>query len=320
MGNSLLNYFDGHHSDLVSVSDLETMIHSNPADIIPKLLLTRKMKDNDTQQLMLHTNDRTALHFLKRGEPIPSIKDLKGFLDQNILKRHENQREDMSRDTTVLQIEHQTESQETALAETHDEHLPVHEVEQTEAIESENIKLSIEEQIEDSKIEEKIELSAEPIDITPLEDRELQSVDNEGSAPNSQSLAVDQRVDQIKETDTLTDTKYKKANKKTKKTKKYKLKEYSGISPFSKWLLTFKKVDLDKKIKKEEKIAKRKAIEATANRSIEKSTQIISEPLADLLASQGHFDEAKKMYEQLMQKYPEKSSYFAAKINQNIKY
>jgi pentatricopeptide repeat protein len=88
----------------------------------------------------------------------------------------------------------------------------------------------------------------------------------------------------------------KSAKKKIKKSKKnkYTLKEFSGISPFSKWLLTFKKTDIDKKI--------------------------ISEPLADLLASQGHFDEAKKMYEQMMMKYPEKSSYFASKINQNIKY
>lgn len=40
----------------------------------------------------------------------------------------------------------------------------------------------------------------------------------------------------------------------------------------------------------------------------------VSETFADLLASQGHLDKAVSMYMQLMEKYPEKSSFFAAKI------
>ena len=56
-----------------------------------------------------------------------------------------------------------------------------------------------------------------------------------------------------------------------------------------------------------------------ARKSITKSNTIVSEPLAEILAIQGHLDDAKKMYEQLMMKYPEKSSYFAAKINLLIK-
>jgi len=97
------------------------------------------------------------------------------------------------------------------------------------------------------------------------------------------------------------------------------LKEYSGISDFSKWLLSFKKDDVEKRIKKEEKAARKKIIEDNARKSVTKSSAIISEPLAEILASQGHLDDAKKMYEQLMHKYPEKSSYFAAKINNLIK-
>jgi hypothetical protein len=40
----------------------------------------------------------------------------------------------------------------------------------------------------------------------------------------------------------------------------------------------------------------------------------VSETFADLLASQGYFKEAREMYQQLMEKYPEKSGFFAAKI------
>lgn len=42
--------------------------------------------------------------------------------------------------------------------------------------------------------------------------------------------------------------------------------------------------------------------------------QGISETFADLLASQGHMRQAIDMYTRLMEKYPEKSSFFAAKI------
>jgi len=40
----------------------------------------------------------------------------------------------------------------------------------------------------------------------------------------------------------------------------------------------------------------------------------VSETFADLLAAQGHTDQAREMYLRLMKKYPEKSSFFAAKI------
>jgi hypothetical protein len=106
---------------------------------------------------------------------------------------------------------------------------------------------------------------------------------------------------------------------KKKKIKKFKLNEYRGISEFSKWLLSFKKDDIEKQIKKEEKAARKKAFGESAKKSVTKSATIISESLAEILASQGHLDDAKKMYEQLMVKYPEKSSYFAAKIETLIK-
>ena len=48
--------------------------------------------------------------------------------------------------------------------------------------------------------------------------------------------------------------------------------------------------------------------------SLETNEEIISELWADLLAKQGHIKKARKMYLKLSLKYPEKSSYFAAKL------
>jgi uncharacterized Zn finger protein len=45
-----------------------------------------------------------------------------------------------------------------------------------------------------------------------------------------------------------------------------------------------------------------------------KHQDVASETLADLLAAQGYTHRAIGMYEALMQKYPEKSAFFAAKI------
>ena len=51
-----------------------------------------------------------------------------------------------------------------------------------------------------------------------------------------------------------------------------------------------------------------------ARLSVTENTALASETLADLLASQQLYDKAAKMYERLIMKFPEKSAYFAAKI------
>ncbi len=48
-----------------------------------------------------------------------------------------------------------------------------------------------------------------------------------------------------------------------------------------------------------------------ANKSISDKNEIISEPLAKILASQGHISESIEMYNKLGLKFPEKSGYFA---------
>ncbi len=131
----------------------------------------------------------------------------------------------------------------------------------------------------------------------------------------------------------------------------FDLHEYKGESDYIKWLITTKsenqeqiveatkkkkkskekvskkvesknkdakksvksKSSKDKKSKKTQKSIKKLVLRAAAE-SVKKRDMIISETLADILAAQGHTKKAKKMYKQLCLIFPEKSSFFAAKI------
>jgi hypothetical protein len=106
------------------------------------------------------------------------------------------------------------------------------------------------------------------------------------------------------------------SHKKKKKMKKknYKLKDIAGLSPYCQWLLSLNDPDFEAKKARAEERARKKKVEADAKKSVRQSDAIISESLAEILAAQGHKDRAKKMYSLLMHKYPEKISYFAAKI------
>jgi len=103
----------------------------------------------------------------------------------------------------------------------------------------------------------------------------------------------------------------------------YRIHEYTGESDYIKWLMSTKietkednvagkKKKADKKKKKAKAI--KKVVLKAAEDSVKKRDVIISETLADLLAGQGYEKRAKKMYKQLSLIFPEKSSYFAAKI------
>jgi hypothetical protein len=69
-----------------------------------------------------------------------------------------------------------------------------------------------------------------------------------------------------------------------------------------------------KKKKKKKKKNKQKKVKSSAAKSVRLRNDIISETLADLLATQGHQKEAIAMYHKLSLIYPEKNSFFALKI------
>ena len=102
------------------------------------------------------------------------------------------------------------------------------------------------------------------------------------------------------------------------------MKDYDGVSNYTSWLLDQESVNGDQKnevavskkskSKGKKKKKKKSKVLQVAKDSVKKSDLIISEPLAAILASQGHKKKARKMYEQLSLIFPEKSSYFAGRI------
>jgi hypothetical protein len=97
-------------------------------------------------------------------------------------------------------------------------------------------------------------------------------------------------------------------------------RDLSGLSDFSAWLLAQSKeshINPLKEIseKKKNKKPKQKLKKKSAREKKKKNKGLVSEPLADLLASQGHIEEAVEMYQKLSLIIPEKSAFFAAKID-----
>ncbi|MBK8515771.1 MAG: hypothetical protein IPL55_05605 [Saprospiraceae bacterium] len=251
--------------DTFSITELEEAILANPIDIIPRIILSKKMGINESHELLLYINDRTFVHqLMQEDQNSMTIEQIKGSM--NHIKAPKS-----------LEIV--------------DEILPLKD-------ENENLQVELTNATETIKADEEIDQN------TVILIKEY---------PENETIDTPQiQIEELEKSN-------RKTRKKSRKKNKYKLNEYSGISPYSQWLLSFKSDDIEKKIKKEQKIAKKKAFDEAANRSIKKSANILSEPLAELLVTQGHLDEAKKMYELLMIKYPEKSIYFAEKINQIIK-
>lgn len=104
--------------------------------------------------------------------------------------------------------------------------------------------------------------------------------------------------------------------KKEKKKKKVDWVENIDNSPFIIWLQHQKSLDTSRKQKKTKKSNKFIKIQESAQKSITPSNEIISEPLARLLASQGHWLEAKKMYKSLMIRFPELSEAYKLEIKE----
>ncbi len=117
---------------------------------------------------------------------------------------------------------------------------------------------------------------------------------------------------------------------KVKKKKKVKVKAGKGLrwssmtpsdykiktlDPFTEWINKIDGVEVNPTVEvKKSKKGKKKKKKGMHMESLEQKPEIASEQLADLLVNQGHIQQAIEMYERLSLKYPEKSSFFAGKI------
>jgi len=103
----------------------------------------------------------------------------------------------------------------------------------------------------------------------------------------------------------------------------FKLNDYDGVSSYTSWLLEQESINGNelekttqnemKKSKNKKKKKKSKSLKIAVD-SIKKQDSIISEPLANILALQGHKKKASKMYSKLAFVFPEKKEYFEEKI------
>ena len=91
---------------------------------------------------------------------------------------------------------------------------------------------------------------------------------------------------------------------------------------FSSWLTSLEPIELKdnpvqspkSKKKKKKKSKKKSRLDKLITQSIAEKEEAISETYADLLISQGYTDKARDVLRKLILKFPEKSGYFAAKI------
>lgn len=263
--------------DTLSVTEIESLIARFPYSSVYRMLLAKKMPSAPGQHIMLYTDNRLMLHDLSQMQGVEG--EIATLPDQ----------ENMTA-ATVPSV---------SMSPTAENDVPQAEEEQKFDFDPEAPVITAEEDL---------------LAGTPASDRDLADEQETPDAEDKVVVASDEKS--LSDPLPVKVGKNKSGKKKgKKKSKKFLLKEYSGLSEFSKWLLSLKEPDLEKKIKKEEKEAKKRELRKNVMKSVTKKESLVSESLADLLASQGHLDDAKKMYEQLMQKFPEKSSYFAAKIN-----
>jgi len=170
--------------------------------------------------------------------------------------------------------------------------------------------------------------------VLDLTDENLEEVDMEVVNELPEQIPTLKEKDEIEEeeneeypdqmifTDKVGKKKKRKKNKKTTMSKtQYRWSSetaadfnMTSLDPFTEWINTVDGVEntsikVGKKKKKKKKKKQKKKY-----KSLEAKPEIASEALATLLTNQGHYNEAIEMYKQLSLKNPEKSSFFAAKI------
>ena len=109
--------------------------------------------------------------------------------------------------------------------------------------------------------------------------------------------------------------KQSKLSKERSKGKKKSVNLDTDLSDFSSWLLAHSDQSNIQPMERNGGKSKPSSKKKKKNKKkVKKDKSLVSEPLADLLASQGHSDLAIEMYEKLSLIFPEKNAFFAAKI------
>ncbi|MCZ2101216.1 MAG: hypothetical protein LC107_06740 [Chitinophagales bacterium] len=280
--------------DSISVTEIESLIAEAPSSDLYRLLLANKLNGMHLHDAALTSSDRLLLEDIiyNRVQETAVVPPPKNGSINHIVAVPIFQ-EEVLKDTPQKAI--------TVVPE----------------VLSEDTSTQKEEVVASTEIEEKLNTQATVVEYI-ADPKVEQEIQDRPSAPDDYHQENDTLQDLEQVASGSKNSKVKKATKHKKKNK-YALDEYSGLTPYALWLLSFEKDDLDKRLKKEAKRAEKHQLEATVLKSVTKSNEIISESLAQILENQGHLDDAKKMYEQLMHKYPEKSRYFAAKIDNLIK-
>lgn len=274
--------------DEVSVTELEQHISLEPNSYLYSLVLAKKMNQPYYQNMALKNSDYVYRTFgFYADEPIPQFKDLENINfpineaeSYSYEKEAENTSSQKSKSAPTVNFENSIHND----PQNDNEMTEFHFLNRTDS-----------------------EQNIDSDGLSNLENHDLVPIIPDQNV--SRSVNIDASVKKIS----------KKKSKKNKKNQKFKLNEFAGITSYSRWLLSFKRNDVEDKIAKEKKAQRKRHLAEIAKKSVTKSDTVVSEPLADLLAQQGHFDDAKKMYQQLMHKNPEKSRYFAAKIEDLLK-
>ena len=163
-------------------------------------------------------------------------------------------------------------------------------------------------------LEEQVGPKSEDLKLGMLEHKHADMVDT----TQPPSVVVESVISEEKEHFEPSETTIN-PDKPVKKKKKKKKKDWIKIvesSPYIIWLQERKGLESFQAKSKIAKVDKYKKIQESAQKSVKPSSEIISEPLAKLLVSQGHLLEAKKMYKSLMIKFPDLSETYQREIKE----
>lgn len=279
-----INYYleDLKRLDEVTVTELETLAVKFPFDQTIRLLLAEKLSFDDNSKLNAN------------------------LYSSSLFKTQPNELSQLNANNISL---FKLDLPENPIPPITDKQLEIDQLIDVETVrKEENLFLEGLEAI--SEIENDLELSDQ---LETNEDVDIQELDLLGQKDSLFSAIEEVKQENVKQ---LTDV----LEEKPFKSKKYKeILESTNIENetqemgYTEWLLLLKPIS-EVEIIKVKKKKKKDKIKETAKKSIIKSDSIVSEPLANILALQGHYLEAKIMYHKLIDINPDKKDLFKSKI------